>query len=91
MERVNLAGNRLLPSGAMAIINNINKDLKELNLSDNCLNSRNTKKIKEKFMIRKMPKDLEPPKARAREEENYPKSVDIRKTALRKVTAHIDS
>jgi len=43
-------------SGALSIISNINKDLVELNLSDNLLNSRNLKKIKEH--TRKTPKDL---------------------------------
>ena len=89
MERVNLAGNRLLPSGAMAVISNINRDLKELNLSDNHLNSRNTKKDKEKLIVRKMPKDLVPTKPG--EEEYHPKSIDIHRSLTKKVAVHVDS
>ena len=34
VEKVNLTGNRLLASGAFAIIKGINQTLRELNLSD---------------------------------------------------------
>jgi hypothetical protein len=57
---VNLAGNRLLPTGAEAIISSITREVRELNLSDNFLNSRNTKKHKEKVLVRRMPADLTP-------------------------------
>ena len=40
LEKVNLVGNGLLPSGAMAILGGISNTLKELNLSDNPLNLR---------------------------------------------------
>jgi len=42
----------------MAIISNINMELKELNMSENLLNSRNLNKQKEVFICRKVPKDL---------------------------------
>ena len=52
VEKVNLVGNRLLTSGALAIMKGINKTLKELNLSDNLLNPRHMKKTKEQYMHR---------------------------------------
>ena len=57
---MNLAGNRLLPTGAESVISSMTRDVREMNLSDNCLNSRNTKKHKEKFLVRRMPDDLTP-------------------------------
>ena len=58
IERINLNDNRLLPSGAMSILNNVNWMLKELNLSGNSLNARVSKKAKEDTKIRKIPNDL---------------------------------
>ena len=58
VEKVNLVGNRLLTTGAKAIIKGINKTLKELNLSDNLLNPRKLKKAKEHYTNRQMPSDL---------------------------------
>ena len=58
VAKVNLIGNRLLTTGAMAIISNINMNLKELNMSENLLNPRNLKKQKEIFINRKPPKDI---------------------------------
>lgn len=37
VERVTLVGNRLTQTGAMSVIQSINKNLRELNLSDNVL------------------------------------------------------
>jgi len=52
VEKVNLVGNRLLTTGALAIISGINRTLKELNLSDNLLNPRKLKKAKENYTNR---------------------------------------
>jgi len=58
LEKVNLVGNRLLITGALAILGSINSSLKELNMSENPLNARKGNKAKEASIARKTPTDL---------------------------------